>query len=237
MTLVTWQASVVFILSSVYLSPCQSFVIVPTSPFSRHNGCTPKSQDAMSHRRSSLTSLRSTATDRNLLMQDLLSAARNVGQVGSLASEQDQEMLVSLAQKLKNASDPKPARRKLAGVHALVYSASPGGSSGRLVGSIYGKVQQTFLDNDDGTFINSVELGPLKIALRATCSVKNDTTNIVKFQETTVSLFGQTVIQKEVRGGGTWNYIFMGQVEDTDGTQKLIRVMETPSLFILEQAL
>jgi hypothetical protein len=65
-----------------------------------------------------------------------------------------------LAQKLIDVSDSKPARRKLEGVHTLCYSASPGGSSGRLVGPFYGKVKQTFLEDGD-TFINSVEWGPL----------------------------------------------------------------------------
>jgi hypothetical protein len=142
-----------------------------------------------------------------------------------------------LANKLIHVSDSKPARRKLKGVHTLCYSASPGASSGRLFGPFYGKVKQTFLDDD--TFINSVEWGPLKISLRANCKPKDDTTNIVTFQETSIQLFGQTLLTKELKGSGTWKYLFMGEVEDTTdgGTCKLIRVMETPSLFVIEQPL
>lgn len=139
-----------------------------------------------------------------------------------------------LAKKLIDVSDAKPARRKLKGVHTLCYSAAPGASSGRLVGPFYGKVKQTFLE-DGNTFINSVEWGPFKISLRANCKTKDDTTNIVTFQETSVQLFGQTLLKKELKGGGSWNYLFMGEVQDTDGTCKLVRVMETPSLFVIEQ--
>jgi hypothetical protein len=180
--------------------------------------------------------LRSTATDREQLVMDLLAAAKKIGPVGSLASEEERDMMETLAKKLIGKSDRKPARQKLEGVHTLCYSAAPGGSSGRLVGPVYGKVKQTFLDNGD-TFINSVELGPLKISLLANCKVKDDTTNIVTFQQMSVQLFGQTVSEKELKGGGTWKYLFMGKVQGKDGSSKLVRVMETPSLFVIEQPL
>jgi len=232
-TMMSWQALCAFAMSLLCLAPCLSFVIVPDSPQIGYYGS--KTSGAFSLVRSATSRLQSTVTDRDVLVQDLLNAARNVGQVGSLASEEDQEMLLSLAKKLVDVSDSKPAQVKLRGVHDLVYSAAPGGSSGRLVGPFYGNVQQTFLNDNDGTFINSVEFGPLKIALRANCQNKNETVNAVAFQETTVSLFGNEVVKKKVAGGGTWKYLFLGEVEDTDGSKKLVRVMETPSLFIIEQ--
>ena len=72
----------------------------------------------------------------------------------------------------------KAARRNLTGVHNLVHSASTGSSSGRLP---FCQGDRPCSDNDDDTFINWVELGPLKI---------------VTFQETTVSLFGQRLAYK-----------------------------------------
>lgn len=142
--------------------------------------------------------LRSSATDRGELVKDLLTAARQVGQCGSLASEEERDRMEVLAKKLIDVSDAKPARRKLEGVHTLCYSAAPGASSGRLVGPFYGKVKQTFLE-DGNTFINSVEWGPFKISLRANCKTKDDTTNIVTFQETSVQLFGQTLLKRNSR--------------------------------------
>jgi hypothetical protein len=73
--------------------------------------------------------------------------------------------------------------------------------------------------------------------VRANCKTKDDTTNIVIFKETSIQMFGQTLLEKELKGGGTWEYLFMGEVQDTDGTCKLVRVMETPSLFVIEQPL
>lgn len=209
-------------LSALCLSPCRAFTLAPE-----------RSKDFQRSFSLQSTTSAATSTDRDVLVQDLLKSARSVGQIGSLASTQDQEMLIQKAKKLVNLSEPNPARVSLEGVHDLVYSAAPGGSSGKLVGPLYGKVQQTFLN--DGIFINSVEFGPLKISLQATCENKNATVNAVKFQTTTISLFGNTLVTKELNGGGSWKYLFLGEVQDADGSRKLVRVMETPSLFIIEQ--
>jgi hypothetical protein len=89
---------------------------------------------------------------------------------------------------------------------------------------------------DDTFFINAVTVGPVKIALRASREIKNDTTIAVKFHTTTVSVFGVKVVEKEVGGGGAWKIIFADIVKDPrDGTQSFVRVMQTPSLFVIEQ--
>ena len=176
--------------------------------------------------------------DRDIAVQRVLAFARKIGPVGSLASEDDRRKLESMSQELLKYSDyANPSQVELQGTHFLVYSASEGSSSGRVGNTpLYGKVQQEFLP-DNVTFINSVQLGPVQAALRATKSVKNDTTNLVKFHQTTIKIFGQTVLDKDIKGGGFWKYLFMGKIIDTDGKAKFIRIMETPSLFILEQPL
>jgi len=175
----------------------------------------------------------STKVDNTAITEDkvreLIVECRKVGQVGSLASKEKQENLVSLAKPLEQYSVKNPAKYPLSGIHDLIYSAAPGGSSGK-VGPFVGKVTQNFIDEE--TFINAVEFGPLKIALRANREVKSDKVIKVTFEETTISAFGQKVKQFETSGGGSWKYIFCGEV---DG--KLVRVMETPSLFVLEQPL
>ena len=50
-------------------------------------------------------------------------------------------------------------------------------------------------------------------------------------------MWGNVFFQKQVGGGGVWKVKFVGKVQNDDGTEKLVRIMETPSLFILEQAL
>ena len=174
--------------------------------------------------------------DRNEKILDLLRAASEVGQVGSLASEEDQQKMERLAELAYPLSEfDKPAQVPSAGEHTLVYSAAPGASSGRVFGNVVGKVSQLF-ENDE-IFYNRVTFGPLMVALKARREIKNGSTIKVSFLENTISLFGKTLTQKEIGGGGVWKVRFVGKVKDNDGKEKLVRVMETPSLFVLEQPL
>jgi hypothetical protein len=179
--------------------------------------------------------------DRNEKVLELLSLAKQVGQVGSMATEEERSSMKNLAKALEKTSDPKPARYPLEGsssgnTHNLIYSAAPGGSSGKL-GPFVGKVTQVF--EDDEIFYNRVQLGPLMISLKAKREIKSDTAIKVTFWQTTISVFGQKLVQKELPGtsGGVWKVKFVGKIKDANGDEKLIRVMETPSLFVLEQAL
>lgn len=172
---------------------------------------------------------------RNALVQELLDKAKEVGQVGSLASEEDRKMLELLAEKVIPFSDPNPAKFPLTGEHRLVYSAAPGASSGRIFGNVVGKVTQFF--ETEETFYNRVAFGPLLIALQAKREIKNASTIKVSFFETSFSLLGNVFSQKPAGGGGVWKVRFVGKVQNDDGTEKLVRIMETPSLFILEQPL
>jgi len=174
------------------------------------------------------------AVSREARVQDVLKLARSLGPVGSRQSEEDRQRLVDAALELRELSDPEPSKIPLTGIHNLVYSASPGGSSGQL-GPFDGKVTQEFVN--EKTFINAVQLGPLKIALTATREIKNDTTVAVKFIKTRFYLFGNQVAEKDVGGGGVWKMVFVGKVQDSDGKEKLVRIMETPSLFVIEQPL
>jgi hypothetical protein len=128
-----------------------------------------------------------------------------------------------------------PAKFSLEGEHNLVYSAAPGASSGRVFGNVVGKVSQYFEDED--IFYNRVTFGPLQIALKPKREVKNGSMIKVSFLETKFSLFGKTLKEGKAGGGGVWKVKFVSIVEDEEGNKKLVRVMETPSLFILEQPL
>lgn len=175
-------------------------------------------------------------TDRNEKVLELLSQAKQVGQVGSMATEEERSTMENLAQAVEKSSDLKPARYPLEGIHNLVYSAAPGGSSGK-VGPIVGKVTQVFEEGE--TFYNRVEVGPLMISLKAKREIKSNTAIKVTFLQMTINVFGQKVMQKELPGtsGGVWKVKFVGKIKDGNGNEKLVRVMETPSLFVLEQAL
>jgi len=170
--------------------------------------------------------------ERNEISQKLVQIARSVGQVGSKSTDENRELLSSIAKQLAPYSDEKPARIPISGVHDLIYSASPGGSSGT-IGPFVGKVTQKFID--DTTFQNIVELGPLKVVLTAERRVLDDVRIRVKFIETSVDIFGFEIIRKETKGQGVWNHLFVGAVENDRGEKTLLRVLETPSLFVIEQ--
>lgn len=172
------------------------------------------------------------STDQQDILQ-VLDLAEQFGPVGVRQPEESQQRILDAALALKSVGSA-PARVELNGIHNLVYSSAPGGSSGKL-GFIDGQVTQTFLD--EKTFINAVQVGPIRIALTAEREVKNDTTIKVTFHKTTVSVFGKQLVEKETGGGGVWKYIYAGVVTDKKGAKKLVRVMETPSLFVLEQPL
>ncbi|KAI2496506.1 PAP fibrillin [Fragilaria crotonensis] len=182
---------------SIHLLVCHGAVVVGAFLYPGQHG-TSSSQRF----RVSMMSSGACALDRDVKVQQVLTFARKIGPIGSLASEEDQQKLVTMSQELVEYSDPNPSQIPLHGVHYLVYSASEGASSGRLGPTpLHGKVKQEFRD-DNVTFINSVSFGPLEASLRATRSIKNDSTNLVKFHQTTIKVFGQTVVDKEIKGGG-----------------------------------
>ena len=90
------------------------------------------------------------------------------------------------------------------GTYQLVYTDTKGGSSGK-VGPFVGRVTQTFEGIRDldqmgfsrrGIFLNAVEIGPLKVSLRARCESKTETKLEVVFEETETFLLGQRVARK-----------------------------------------
>ncbi len=191
-----------------------------------------------------------TGSNKSLLddtIQELLDAARRLGPVGVRNTAQDQEhiqqIVTQLKQHLERDRNSNYTDVPLVGIHDLIYSAAVGGSSGKIGPYFNGKVTQTFVN--ETAFMNAVDFGPLNIALTATRHVKDSTTFVVKFQSTTVSLFGIPLIEKSIRGtGGIWKLIYTGIVYDknivmNNGNKKriLLRIMETPSLFIIEQDL
>jgi hypothetical protein len=176
-----------------------------------------------------------TLLEKNDKLLALMEIVNSVGQVGSIASQNDRLRMETAARALSPLSDTKkPARYPLVGVHNMVYSAAPGASSGK-IGPFIGKVSQYF--EDDEIFYNRVEFGPIQIALRAKREVKNDDTIKVSFLQTSFNIFGKTIKTSQVGGGGVWKVTFVGTYKDLDGNEKFVRIMETPSLFVLQHDL
>lgn len=125
---------------------------------------------------------------------------------------------------LERLCPPSPTSLKLTGVWDLLYSTAPGGSNGK-VGPFIGKVTQEFVDEIN--FINAVELfGAFKLSLYAKRKVIDGRRIQVTFEQTGVQLFGVEVFRKDINGSGVWSQRY---VDDS------LRVMNTPSLFVLQR--
>ncbi len=173
--------------------------------------------------------------ERNDLAAKLLTTCAQYGQVGSKLSEEERSIIDGIAASLgQSSSSPSPAKIELSGKHELIYSASPSASSGAL-GPLTGKVTQSFLD--ETMFINRVEFfaGAFKIELYAERKVLDDTRIRVKFKETVISILGQEVKRFEAKGSGIWDYVFAGSITAPSGEKMLLRVMKTPSTFVIVQ--
>jgi len=169
----------------------------------------------------------------NDIASQLLATCSEFGQIGSKLTDEERSIIDNLAFSLAEYTDPASAQIDLDGRHELIYSAAPGASSGAL-GPLVGKVSQSFLDEE--RFINRVELlgGIVKIELNAERKVLDETRIRVKFKETAFYIFGNEVKRGEVKGAGVWDYVFSGSV-DIDGEKMRLRVMKTPSTFIIVQ--
>ena len=163
-------------------------------------------------------------SNENAGKSTLVTLCREAPKNGVGAPEETQQAVGAAAAFLGRSCPPKPARRELRGIYDLLYCTAPGGSSGK-VGPFVGHVTQNFLD--ETRFINAVELFDIiKISLFAEREVMDDTKIRVKFKQTGVEIFGVELFRKDVTGSGVWRQVYV----DED-----LRVMETPSLFVLQK--
>ena len=170
------------------------------------------------------------------LLQKFLNRCTELGQVGSKCSDEERAEVTALARKLATYSLPSPAKIPFTGIYRLVHTHSQGASSGAIGPYIVGKVTQEFADG--AKFINAVQVGPLKISLFARRKTMDNNRVRVTFEESTVQLLGLEISRSEAKGQGVWKYLFVGEFYDEKVKEtKLIRIIEAPSLFVLEQTL
>jgi hypothetical protein len=164
-------------------------------------------------------------TSTDPVMQ-VIAEARRLGPGANDRTHDEKEAFWSQAKSLRSLSKPKPARIDFTGVHERLYSVSPGKKRG--------SIRQVF--RDSSTLVNSVRLGPLGVSVTAMVKPIDDWTSEIRFQRMTYKLFGIPLYCKRVDSAapaGTWKYLSVGEFVDNDGKRKLLRVMETPSLFLL----
>lgn len=166
------------------------------------------------------------------LVQQLVEATASSGPVGIDASEEAQAAVEAAAAALRGQGAAAPATLPLRGTYSLLYSAAKGGSNGKL-GPLTGTVQQIIVD--DGAFINQVDFfgGAVRVQLHAERKRMDDERVRVTFKETSFSLFGNELVRKPTEGSGVWVSEFVQP--GADGESAGLRVMRTPSLFVLQQ--
>ena len=170
--------------------------------------------------------------ERNAAILALVDQARQLGPVANDHPENVKAEFHRRAKELQPLSDTSPAAIDLTGVHERIYSISPGKK--------YGHIQQIFVNAT--SFVNSVKFlgGIVQTSVDAYYKAQDDVMGMVIFDnQLYFRLFGLTVYRKELPRGGEfpWKVLFVGNFVDHDGKQKRLRIMETPSLFVLLQNL
>ena len=170
--------------------------------------------------------------ERNAAILALVDQARQIGPVANNQPENVKAEFHQRAKELQPLSDTSPAAVNFTGVHERIYSVSPGKK--------YGHIQQIFVNAT--SFVNSVKFlgGIVQTSVDASYEARDDVTGMVTFDnQLYFRLFDVTVFRKELPRGREfpWNILFVGSFVDHDGKQKRLRIMETPSLFVLLQTL
>ena len=161
-----------------------------------------------------------------------IAALRDSGPVGILSTEEQQADIEKLACELDGkGDDDAQANVPLKGTYDLLYSMAKGGSNGK-VGPFIGAVTQIIVDEQN--FINQVSLfgGAVVVQLYAQRDIIADNKIKVEFVETVFNIFGKEVKRQPTTGKGVWEQLYVERAADGSAA---LRVMRTPSLFVLQQ--
>lgn len=155
------------------------------------------------------------------LKDQIMNAARGTCN-GVDADERTRTTIAALCDELEARQDRR-LFAPLEGEHSLLFTTVAGGSSGKL-GPFVGAVTQNFIDAV--AFENVVELGPLRLVLRAKRTPTDGQTYRVDFEALGVEVFGVKLFERAMGGGGAWKLRYV----DDD-----VRIMDTPSLYVLKR--
>jgi len=246
------------LINACILSTANSFVLrlekrVPSSvrrtPFFTNNNNTPlllsKSLDTIDSSTAPVEASLTTCSDSNELIQSLLELTRHETDGTRLPTSQ-RESINDIVQRLEDFSGDDDedgvdyTSIPLEGEHRTVYIDSE--RTPQYVGPFKGTTTQYFIDEE--MFQNRLTLGPFQIALSAKRVGMDGRRLKIKFISTGVNLFGKELVKKELKAQGVWKMVFVGEVNDQTriddggkGKKILLRVMRTPSLYILAKDL
>jgi len=77
----------------------------------------------------------------------------------------------------------------------------------------------------------------VKVVLDARREVLDGQRIRVEFRTISVYVGGLRLVSMETKGSGIWKVLFVGEFEEEGGKRVLVRVMETPKLFVIVQEL
>jgi hypothetical protein len=196
----------------------------------------------------SRSSASSTSIDQEDLIRSLLEQTREEADGTKLPSSQ-REAINSIVQNLEDITSQDESLDMtsipLEGKHRLIYIDSE--RTPQYIGPFKGTTTQYFINDEE--FQNRLSLGPIQIALTALRQRMDGYRMKVKFQSFGVNIFGSEVVKKELKQQGVWKMVFVGEVDDSSESASrtsvqqetkrkiLLRVMRTPSLYILAKDL
>lgn len=161
----------------------------------------------------------------------LLSVLASSSQSGAKTNERKRLLITFLSDQMSLFSDPKPACIPLNGSYPLIYGDSKNPSTGN-IGPFMLNVVQTF--GDSKTYVNNIFISFFKIEAHAEKQVLDDFTILVTYKEIILKLFDIIIFRRRVDYEGKWKQVFVGVVNEGN-SKKILRIMKTPDLFILEQ--
>ena len=177
------------------------------------------------------------------LIQSLLQQIDIAGTDGTKASEEIRKSIIDIVdtiEEMKINREKDMTSIPLNGEHDLLYTDTP--NTPQYIGPFKGKTTQNFID--EIFFQNVLSLGPVSFAISADRQVMDGSRIKLFFKGLTISLFGKSVVQKELDAKGVWKFIYYGEVERSSRKEAkdlrkkiLLRVMKTPNLYILAKDL
>lgn len=199
-----------------------------------------ENENTLSMATTSTTSSLETRLQRNEIIKSLLKETQGETD-GTKLPDSQREIINSLVKSLEEITSVDTSldmtSTSLEGEHRLIYIDSE--RTPQYIGPFKGTTTQYFVNEEE--FQNRLTLGPVRIALTALRKRMDEYRMKVKFQSFGVSVFGIDVVNKPLKQQGVWKMVFVGEVDvdlDGDSTQSdkkrtLLRVMRTPSLYIL----
>ena len=180
------------------------------------------------------------SSEQTALLKSILELTRKESDGTKLPPDQ-RETINSLVESLEKMTSQDESldmtSTPLEEEHRLIYIDSK--QTPQYIGPFKGMTTQYFINEQE--FQNRLSVGPIQVALTSLTEHMDAYRMKVKFKSFVFKVFGNEVVKKELKQQGVWKMVFVGEVVDDseNGNRKkiLLRIMRTPSLYILVKEL